>query len=516
MVVNRRDMLKILGTMPMATLLKTFGHRHEDISDEVSGVRNILILLFDTLSARHMSLYGYPRETTPNMDRFAARSYVYHRHYAAGNYTTPGTASLLTGTYPWTHRAFHIYGQVDHRVAGNNLFAVLDTEMLRRVAYTHNDLAEMLLFQFRPWINRHLRSEELALFTDTPISASVLDHDHNLAFLGEKAALRARGAYPASILGSIIAKVWRTKRKDDINSLHKESYPGGLPTLPGASLMFLLEDGIDYIMDLLQQSEAPFVGYFHFYPPHGPYHNHRDFNGLFDDGWRPKAKPKHHFDQGVEQGRLDAQRLEYDRYIAYTDWQFGRLFDFMQDGGFLEDTLVVLTSDHGQLFERGILGHTTPVLYEPIVQIPLIISVPGDRRRLDINGATSCVDILPTLSAVIRGTAPSWSEGQILPGFPGGRAGEDRAVYAVEAKENKANKPLQVATVSLWRGDHKLVHYFGYPGFEEEYELYDLRQDSRELMNMYSSLPGIAHNLRELMHERLQAQNERYLARAAG
>ncbi len=66
----------------------------------------MVVIVFDAFSAYNISLYGYQRETTPNIARWAERAVVYHNHNAGGNFTIPGTASLLTGTYPWTHRAF--------------------------------------------------------------------------------------------------------------------------------------------------------------------------------------------------------------------------------------------------------------------------------------------------------------------------------------------------------------------------------------------------------------------------
>ncbi|MDH5646998.1 MAG: sulfatase-like hydrolase/transferase, partial [Candidatus Heimdallarchaeota archaeon] len=86
--------------------------------------QNILIIVFDTLSAENISLYGYARETMPNLSRIADRATVYHQHYAGGPFTTPGTASLLTGTYPWTHRAFGIQGKVIDKFIDKNIFSL--------------------------------------------------------------------------------------------------------------------------------------------------------------------------------------------------------------------------------------------------------------------------------------------------------------------------------------------------------------------------------------------------------
>ncbi|MGH8294272.1 MAG: sulfatase-like hydrolase/transferase, partial [Steroidobacteraceae bacterium] len=66
---------------------------------------NIVLLTIDALSAPHMSLYGYARPTTPELAKFARGAMVFERAYANGNFTTPGIATILTGTLPWTNRA---------------------------------------------------------------------------------------------------------------------------------------------------------------------------------------------------------------------------------------------------------------------------------------------------------------------------------------------------------------------------------------------------------------------------
>ncbi len=63
--------------------------------------------------------------------------------------------------------------------------------------------------------------------------------------------------------------------------------------------------------------------------------------------------------------------------ILYADKEFGRFFDYLDSSGLLDNTWVVLTSDHGEMFERGIDGHDTEVLYEPVIRIPLMIFEPG-------------------------------------------------------------------------------------------------------------------------------------------
>ncbi len=69
---------------------------------------NIVILSIDALSAQHMSVYGYSRPTTPMLANFARGAVVFNRAYSNSNFTTPGIASILTGTLPWTHRALQL------------------------------------------------------------------------------------------------------------------------------------------------------------------------------------------------------------------------------------------------------------------------------------------------------------------------------------------------------------------------------------------------------------------------
>lgn len=507
--MNRRGFLQLLTLSPLSALA---GHGLDPIKrgDQPApgDSPNILIIVFDALSAANMSLYGYARQTTPNVDRFAERATVYHRHYAGGNFTTPGTASLLTGVYPWSHRALHVYGQVTGEFGRHNLFGALDRAGMERISYTHNDLAEVLLYQFRDGIDRFLKAEELAIFYDKPLSEGPFFQDRNAAFFAERAILRGGDQAPASLFASIVQRVWRTRNKNAVIQRLRDSFPLGAPTLPGAALMFTLEDGVDYLQALLDGAERPFLGYFHFYPPHGPFHTRREFVGIFDDDYKPAPKPDHFFTEGRGEAASNRERREYDEYIAYMDAEFGRLVDDMAAKGHFDDTVLILTSDHGQMFERGILGHTTETLFEPIIRIPLLIAQPGSGARQDIHVPTSCVDLLPSVLRMAGRDSPPWSEGQVLPGVLGPAGPESPAVFSVEAKSNPRWAPLTRASVAMMAGPHKLIHYFGYPDLESDYEFYDLGKDPEELRDLYSSRPREALRMQAELEMKLDQVNQ--------
>ena len=96
--LDRRQFLKLAS---LASLSALSPRR----VDKDTGAPNVIVVVFDAWSAENMSLYGYQRKTTPLIEQLAEHAVVYHQHYAAGTWTIPGAASLMTGRYPWTHRA---------------------------------------------------------------------------------------------------------------------------------------------------------------------------------------------------------------------------------------------------------------------------------------------------------------------------------------------------------------------------------------------------------------------------
>jgi len=190
---------------------------------------------------------------------------------------------------------------------------------------------------------------------------------------------------------------------------------------------------------------------------------------------------------------------------------FGRFYDNLEKAGLLENTWLVLTSDHGEMFERGIQGHFTPVLYQPVIRVPLMIFEPGRRTRADVYANTSAVDVVPTL-AHVTGQAPTpWSEGRVLPPFAPQES--ERSIYVLQARTNPQYAPLTTATVTLVKGQYKLIRFFGYQELnnEERLELYDLQSDSEEMNNLYSAKPETAAELSKELQDKIAEMNAPYL-----
>ncbi|MCA9916342.1 MAG: sulfatase [Anaerolineales bacterium] len=505
--INRRTFLKLLPTVPFYKVawpaLQTAVHAKNQAQS--SDQPNILFLVFDTLSAQHISLYGYDRQTTPNIARFAEKSTVFHKHVAGGNFTSAGTSTLMTGVYPWTHRAIHLHGLVKDEFAQKNIFSLMP-ENYHTVAYTHNLLVMSLLHQFRGDLDEFKPTRDLCL-ADGQFADRLFFEDYTPAYWAESTTIQGGATPPSALFLSLLDKFARFAETRGFENELAELYPRGVPNLH--TLSFLLEDAIDWIENQVVTFPQPFMGYFHMLPPHEPYAARADFVDKFlDDGFQPPEKPKYFGSQDLEQSTLNYERRLYDEYLAFTDAEFGRLIDNLEQQGILDNTYIVLTSDHGELFERGVRGHVTLTLYEGLTHIPLVIHKPGQQSREDVYQRTTAVDILPTLMQITGQPVPDWTEGRVLPTF-GADTTEDRFVYSVEAKSNAKFAPLTEATIAMYKDDLKLIRYFGYTD-SDEYEMYNLQNDSEELTNLYESEPVLAEELTKALTDKIFAENAPY------
>ncbi len=478
--ISRREFLKTAGLFSLGlTAPRYFSERR--LREAEPRSQNILIVVFDAFSARNMSLYGYARQTTPNIDRLADNAIVYHKHFASSNFTTPGTASLLTGADPWNHRALKHGDTVADSYEHKNIFKAFPQH--HSMAYTHNMLAETLLQQFSADIDELTPRPAMFLQNDGLVDA-LFSSDHDIAtvswYRGMKSHLEGHS------YSLLLSKFTHLINKLKIIGV-EESFPRGLPYISGDNT-FILENGIDGLQKQLARVPKPYLGYYHFLPPHFPYNTRRDFVGAFEnDGFQPVEKPDSIFKTNRAEGNLDIFRQWYDEYILYVDAEFARLYDYMAQTGLLENTWLVLTSDHGEMFERGIVGHQTSAFYQPLLHIPLLIFSPHETSRIDVFENTSAIDLLPTLAFINGQHAPEWAEGVVMLPFNSDDSLPDRDIYAIRAKHTDKNEPILQASAMLNRGPYKLTYMFGYDqpvGVEDIVELYDLENDPEELNDL--------------------------------
>ena len=502
--ISRRSFLKLVGAAAPTILFPAItSWAGENLNQKDVSKPNVIILLLDAMSARNLSVYGYHRQTSPNFERFADHATVYHSHNSGGNYTIPGTASLLTGTYPWTNRALNYSGGVRPGLVENNIFRAFGDDY-HRLAYPQSMMANFIVSQFQADIDDLLSAE-----TFGKLDFLLNDHfpkDQNLALRALDDFMFKMDNEPSSlVLGPIH---WSLYYRDSAR-LSAKGYPRGLPHNVTYPLYFNLEDLFNGVASLIPTLPEPFFTYLHLYPPHAPYRPSSRFDSKFIDGWWPNAKPVHRFSEHSSESKITSARRSYDEYIASLDWEFGKLLDSWEAAGVFENSYVIITSDHGEIFERGETRHTTPLLFDPLVHIPLLISAPGQKTRRDVYAPTNAVDILPTLMHLTGKTIPARTEGKPLPGL-GGVEDFERSTFTIEAKTNPALAPLKKATVAMKKGSYKLIYYTGYEA-EDSFELYDLEADIEELRDLYPAKPAIAGKMREELLENLLAADKPYL-----
>ncbi len=502
--ITRRDFLKSMGALASVSLLpgvaSWLGGNFKQGAN--TSKPNIIILLFDAMSARNLSLYGYPRQTSPNMERFADRATVYHSHMSGGNYTIPGVASLLTGTYSWTNRAINHSGVMRRDMVSHNLFNAVGSDY-QRMTFPQSVWANFIVTQFLNDVDTYLPPG-----TFSELDYLLFEHFPNDANM----ALRSLDDFAFDItqlpISPVMGTIQRALYSRDVAQLPSYGYPNGVPHNVNYPLRFRLDELFAGVDSLVRDQAGPFISYFHLFPPHSPYRPTHTFFNQFNDGWAPVEKPVHRFSDNSSEGKVRNARRVYDEYVASVDMELGRLLDSFEAEGIFENSYVILTSDHGEMFERGEIAHSTPLLYDPVIHIPLLISAPGQTTRVDIHTPTSAIDLLPTLANIAGQPIPDWCEGALLPGL-GGEEDEERSIFVVEAKSSPAFGPLNQATVALRKGNLKLIYYTGYEA-EQTFEFYDLQNDAEELKDLVPDQPSELKRMKDELLETLDRVNRPY------
>jgi hypothetical protein len=498
--ISRREFLRMISLFPVGIysrpLLKLANQT--DAGDR----ENIIIIVFDAWSGHHLAMNGYPRLTMPHLEQFAQNATVYHNHYSAGTFTVPGTSSLLTGLHPWSHRAFQLGGGLSAAHTGQTIFSVLSSTHSTH-AYTQNKFADQILNQVAGSLDEHVPHWSFNLEYNSLYGATLFHKDPRIAFAAIEDGIVQKGeGTDLSLFFGPLYRLHMLKERQKDSVKYGSNYPLGLPD--AASEAFLLPDVVEGAITVLKGVQSPAMVYLHFYPPHEPYTPSAEFYGRFlEDGWTPPYKPIHELsEKKFDSGLLQIQQRNYDEYIASWDQEVTRIFQYMEDSGLTENSYIFITSDHGELFERGDLGHWTKMIYDPVIHVPLVVRKPGQQGRDDVHTITSSVDLMPTIAHLTGSPIPDWAEGKLLPKL-GGTEDDSRSIFSMDAKTNSSFGPLRNYSISLTRDRHRLVHY-NYPRDKyEKYELYDLEGDSDELRDLYPAFPSIARQMKDELQQKI-------------
>lgn len=460
-----------------------------------AGRPNIVLLTIDALSAQHMSLYGYPRPTTPELAGFASGAVTFDRAYSNGNFTTPGIATILTGTLPWTHRALQlpVWPRVSTR--RTSLPAVL-----RRAGYTTgyvstNAYAGGSMQGFGEYF-QFARTDRLGHVT--------LCADGLSAYLRYVCA--ASELPPLEEMQRLAARF----RPASDNLEHD-------PRLATEPALHWLET--------VDRSKPIFL-WVHLFPPHSPYAAPRPWLGEFDHSRQDRDAAQTEPSWGWIQSRLSSERVytleaRYDEATAYADYYAGQFLERVL-GLLGPNTAIVITADHGESFAHGYGAHTGPGLYDEIVHIPLILKLPDETAGRRCDDVVEQADIAPTLAALAGIPAPASWEGRSLVGACAPGAADpaaDRPVFSMNFEQNPRFAALRTGSVAVVDGRWKLIHYLGrlrYPFMPPlRDELYDVVSDPGERDNLAARQPAVVRRLLGLIDTAL-AQHGGRVVRESG
>ena len=396
--------------------------------------RNVIFILVDTLRADHLGAYGYARETSPNLDAFAGKSVFFRDARSQAPCTFPSVNSILTSRYP---AAF--LGQKDQAMGIPERIPSL-AEILRLRGY------------------RTVAVSSSAVVRNTPSQ-----HNPSAGF--------GRGF-------EVFQEecVWKAAACVNRGVLPQLQRPQGEG------------DGGD---------ERPLFLYIHYLDPHGPYnppHGHtlRFAKGTPEKAFIRNGNPnpigdmlyKGAPDPGVTPADLQHLIDLYDDEIAYFDSQWVHLLRALEEGGWLDDSIIVFASDHGEEFlEHGHIKHCRTV-FDNSIRVPLFFHIPGVEARA-IEQPVQNLDIVPTLLDYLGLPATGLTlEGESLrPLIEAGTAGDPHQ-YSLSG-------PYR----SVADGRFKLIQDLGGDAFW----LFDLQKDPGEKHDVLAAERRTFHRLREAL-----------------
>jgi arylsulfatase A-like enzyme len=307
--------------------------------------KGIVICILDAARADHVGCYGYPRDTTPNIDRIAQESFVFENHFAQFPETKPSTASLFTGEYPDTHLA---YGP---RTIEKDSFTL--ARGLKAAGY-HTALFSANGYASPMW---GLGTEFGETFYEPDL---------------KKAGRDIPAIWKPEALLELLAP-WLRKGPPEPFLLYLHFMPPHDPYLAPAETKFRYANQT----------------------PPGAWESAYPFAGVELEA-RKRQRP------WSQAAFINA----YDGNLRYADWAVGELERLLHEAGH-DDTILIITSDHGEAFgEHGYRGHTFSAFDESI-HIPMIMRMPGlDPPVPRIKGLTQTVDLLPTLMDLVGVSYP--------------------------------------------------------------------------------------------------------------
>ncbi len=410
---------------------------------------NVLLITLDTTRADHLGCYG-GSALTPNIDALAAEGALFSRAISTAGLTPMSHASILSGLNNYRHGLRVFYSEE----ASNQLDPRVETlpEILGARGWKTAAFVSAYPASDQYGLDQGFEDFDAGIDTEDLNLAHQQKHD-TLWFEGEKSSTQRRGDYTAA-----------------------------------KALEWLEATG----------SADPWCLWVHFFDAH-------DFSIVPDSDWIERFGIE--YDKSVRVTDSNWRERMYDPEIAFMDEQLGKLFDHLRATGQWNDTIVVITADHGQGLKDGFERHgwlKHRLLYDWSLHVPLIVRIPGERAAAVVEPLVRTIDVLPTLLEALDLPGPTM-EGESLVGLMRGEAGEARTAYAdalnvldTHAPGKNLREDYRDNLFCVEDDGWKLIWH---QNVVENVELFDLENDPLELKNVASAQPDQVARLKAFLDE---------------
>jgi arylsulfatase A-like enzyme len=433
---------------------------------------NIVLVTFDALTSRDMSVYGYHRETTPFISKWAEEASLFTRLEAEGNHTGTTVTSIMTGKRAWTHQTYHVF-ELSRPIRGDieNLSLQLKNSGYYSIGFVVNPyVAIKRLGMSKSFDVAPLPSE---FWESNGLGGDIEIMLHRL--FGDKIKLYLWILQHNFVPGDLLNKSLK--------------YISGEPLID-----FPPAKAFNRFLSILDNaSPEPFFAWIHLFPPHDPYTPPDPYRGIFHD---KQTETENDF----------ISRDSYDEYIRYCDREFENFITQLTKRNKLKNSIIILSADHGESFEHNYAQHGGPHLYEQVTHIPLIIKEPGQTEGHIIHDLVEQVDVPATILDFANIAVPSWMEGRSLVPLMRGKKISSKPAFSMNFEKNPSRgHQISKGTIAVWEGNYKLIHYLE----DNKSLLFNLKDDPDELHNFIDTKPDITLHLLDLIKANLKRANER-------
>jgi len=456
---------------------------------------NILWFCADQMRYDTISSLGNQHIRTPSIDALTANGVVFENCYVQNQLCTPSRASFLTGRYPAAHQVYR---------NGNAYFPdneVLVTKLLAEAGYDCGligklHLSSASIVETRPddgyrffswcqnpgweeiegsndywnWLRDQKRIDPRELFSSTPsyLSTGVPAHFHQLAWCAETAI---------SFIDEDREGPWALS----VNPFDPHPPFDPPPEFAAKYDAYNLSPPLFRDSDVARQEQFSNV------------RNQKitSVNPVLTEEERAEFAPGPGDDRGARPpDRFDgmAVKAAYYAMIENIDHQFGRILSHIENIGELENTIVIFTSDHGEMLGDHGLIYKGCKFFEGLVHVPLIVSMPGTyQKNLQTKALVESIDIAPTLLEASGLDIPYFMQGQSLHGLMTGSlsAEHHKEVVVTDFNDSLGTSDVDHYTQAsmTFDGRYKLAVYHSHQGLGE---LYDLEDDPGEFTNLWN------------------------------